>query len=163
VLSVELWKRAGPIPAKPDGPRIGYRRYPVRVALDGGWAIEVPGAFAQEWEERNWTGWDRTRTVWFRRVGFTKPDGSPPTAAEALEVGRRSLPEGEPVPGLAAGGVLGAAVYGPADDDGRTVWRLSGVAGADGQLVVCNIYSAAESDRAWAEQTWQSLRHASGE
>ena len=29
-LSIELWKRAGPPPAPDDGPRIGYRRYPVR-------------------------------------------------------------------------------------------------------------------------------------
>jgi hypothetical protein len=163
VLSVELWKRAGPVPVKAGGPRIGYRRHPVRVALDGGWSIEVPGGFAQEWDaDRNWTGWDRTRTVWFRRVGFTRPDGSPPPAAEALEVGRRSLPEGEPVPGLDAGGVRGVAVYGPADDNGRTVWRLSGVAGADGQLAVCNVYSESEADRAWAVQTWLSLRHRPG-
>jgi hypothetical protein len=161
VLSVQLWKRAGPIPmAKPNGARIGYRRHPVRVPLDGGWSVEVPGSFAREWDsDRNWTAWNQTRTVWFRRVGFAKPDGTPPTPAEALDVGRRSLPDGDPVPGLAAGGVLGAAVFGPADEDGRTVWRLSGVAGAGGQLVVCNVYSEAEVDRDWAVHTWQSLRH----
>jgi hypothetical protein len=162
VLSVELWKRAGPAPLPPDetGPRIGYRRYPVRAALDGGWSVEVPGEFAREWDEdRNWTAWNRTRTVWFRRVGFTKPGGSPPTAAEALEMGRRSLPDGETVPGIAAGGVLGAAVFGPAEEEGRTVWRLSGVAGADGQLAVCNVYTEDPADRDWAVKTWQSLWH----
>ena len=35
VLSVELWKRTGPVPSRPSGVRIGYRRYPVRAALDG--------------------------------------------------------------------------------------------------------------------------------
>jgi hypothetical protein len=97
--------------------------------------------------------------VWFRRVGFTKPDGSEPSSGEVLEVGRRSLPDGELLPALDAGGVRGAAVYGPAAEDGRTVWRLSGVAGAGGQLAVCNVYSESASDRAWALQTWQSLRH----
>lgn len=160
VLSVELWKRTGPVPARPDNGRIGYRRHPVRIALDGGWSVEVPGGFAREWdEERNWTAWDRTRTVWFRRVGFTKPDGTPPTPVEALEVGRRSLPDGEPVPGIDAGGVSGAAVFGPAEEEGRTVWRLSGVAGAGGQLAVCNVYCESEADRDWAVRTWQSLRH----
>jgi hypothetical protein len=160
VLSVELWKRTGPVPAKPNARRIGYRRYPVRVALDAGWSVEVPGDFAREWDEdRNWTAWNATRTVWFRRVGFTKPDGSEPSSGEVLEVGRRSLPEGELLPALDAGGVRGAAVYGPTVEDGRTVWRLSGVAGASGQLVVCNVYSESESDRAWAVQTWHSLRH----
>jgi len=165
VLSVELWKRAGPAPLPPGetGPRIGYRRYPVRAGLDGGWSVEVPGEFAREWDEdRNWTAWNRTRTVWFRRVGFTKPGGSPPTAAEALEVGRRSLPDGEPVAGINAGGVLGAAVFGPAEEEGRTVWRLSGVAGADGQLAVCNVYTEDPADRDWAVKTWQSLRHGAG-
>ncbi len=135
VLSVELWKRSGAVPAKANGPRIGYRRHPVRVALDGGWSVEVPGSFAREWDDdRNWTAWDRTRTVWFRRLGFTKPGGAAPSTAEALEVGQRSLPEGEPVPGLDADGVCGTAVFGPAEEDGRTVWRLSGVAGRGGAV-----------------------------
>jgi hypothetical protein len=159
VLSVELWKRAGPIPAA-SGPRVGYRRFPVRVVLDGGWSLEVPGPFAREWDEdRNWTAWDASRTVWFRRVGFTKPDGSPPTAGEALEVGRRSLPEGEPVPDLGVGEVRGEAVFGPTEEEGRTVWRLGGVAGAAGQLAVCNVYVESEADREWAVKAWQSLRH----
>ena len=85
-----------------------------------------------------------------------------PTPAEALEVGRRSLPAGESVPGIDAHGVLGAAVFGPAEEEGRTVWRLSGVAGAGGQLAVCNVYCESESDRDWAVRTWQSLRHANG-
>ncbi len=162
VLSVELWKRTEPVPAN-VGPRIGYRRYPVRVTLDGGWSVLVPGGFAREWDEdRNWTAWDRTRTVWFRRVGFTKPDGSPPTALEAMEVGRRSLPDGDAVSGLEAGEVRGAAVFGTVEEEGRMVWRLSGVAGVAGQLVVCNVYAESADDRDWAIQTWQSLRHSYG-
>jgi hypothetical protein len=165
VLSVELWKRAGPLPAT-SGSRlpgnrplsIGYRRYPLRAALDGGWSIEVPGEFAQEWDgQRNWTAWNRTRTVWFRRVGFTKPGGSSPTAAEVLEVGRRSLPEGDAVSGLGSREVCSAAVFGVFDDEGRTIWRLSGMAAATGQLAVCHIYMAEAAERDWAIQTWQSL------
>jgi len=160
VLSIELWKRAGPAPAPDDSPRIGYRRYPLRVALDGGWSLDVPGDFAQEWdEERNWTAWNRSRTVWFRRIGFTKPGGALPTAAESLEVGRKSLPEGEPGAGIHDAGVVGEALFGPAEDDGRTVWRLSGVAGTVGQLAICNIYIEDEGDRDWAVRTWQTLRH----
>lgn len=161
VLSVELWKRAGPVlPSDDDAPRIGYRRDPMRIYLDGGWSVEVPGEFTSEWdEERNWTAWNATRTVWFRRVGFTKPDGSPPMAVEALEMGRRSLPEGEALPGIDAGGVLGVAVFGTAEEEGRTVWRLSGVAGADGQLAMCYVYTEDPADHDWAVRIWQSLRH----
>ena len=163
ILSIELWKRTGPVPCGPEAPRIGYRRFPVRVTLDGGWSIEVPGSFAEEWDEqRNWTAWDRTRTVWFRRVGFTKPDGSAPSTAEALEMSRATLPEGEPLPGLQTNGVLGVAVFGPTEEDGRMLWRLSGIASTAGQLGVCNIYCEAESHRGWAVSTWQSLRHGNG-
>jgi hypothetical protein len=160
VLSVELWKRTGPVAFTAIGDRIGYRRFPIRTCLDAGWSIEIPGDFAQEWDaDRNWTAWNATRTIWFRRVGFTKPDGSQPTSTEILELGRRSLPEGEPLPALDAGPVRGLAVFGPVDEDGRTIWRLSGMAGAAGHLVVCNIYCQSPDDRAWAIHTWQSLHH----
>jgi hypothetical protein len=163
VLSVELWKRTGPIPVGPTAPRIGYRRHPIRVMLDGGWSLEIPGSFAQEWDQdRNWTAWNHTRTVWFRRVGFTKPDGSAPSAAEGLEIGRRTLPEGEPLPGLNEAGVRGLAVFGSTVEDGRTLWRLSAIASADGQLAVCNVYCESDSERDWATRTWQSLRHGNG-
>ncbi len=165
VLSVELWKRTWDhtttSSVKHSGPRIGYRRHPVRVALTAGWSVLVPGDFAREWDDdRTWTGWNLTRTVWFHALGFTKPDGGHPTAAEALEVGRKSLPEGEPVAGLEGEEVHGSAVFGSVDEDGRTVWRLSGVAAVDGQLAVCNVYAEAAGDRPWTEATWQSLQHA---
>jgi hypothetical protein len=138
----------------------GYRRFPVRVGLCEGWSVEVPGDFAREWDgERTWTGWNAARTVWFHCLGFQKPDGSRPTAAEAAEVGRRSLPEGDPLPGLEGDGFRGEAVYGPTEEDGREVWRLSGVAAVPGQLAVCNVYSESADDRDWAVRTWVSLRH----
>lgn len=141
-------------------PPIGYRRLPVRLPLSSGWSIEVPGDFAHGWDdERTWTGWDTTRTVWFHPVGFLKPDGSHPTPAEAVAVGRRSLPEGTPVPGIDRDGLRGEAVFGEAEEEGRKVWRLSGVTAAKDQLVVCHVYTESEADRDWAVHTWHSLRH----
>jgi hypothetical protein len=162
VLSIELWKRAGPPPATgaTGSARIGYRRFPVRVALDGGWGIEVPGELARERnDDRTWTAWDRTRTVWFQALRFTKRDGIPPTAAESAEVGRRSLPEGAALPPLNRDGLRGEAVFGSVEEDGRTLWRLSGVTGAPGQLAVCNIYVENIADRDWAVRTWHSLTY----
>jgi hypothetical protein len=159
VLSVELWKRAGP-PPEAAGGGIGYRRFPVRVALDGGWAIEVPGALARERnDDRTWTAWDRTRTVWFQALRFTKGNGAPPTAAEVTEMGRRSLPEGDALPPLDRAPVRGEAVFGPVEEEGRTLWRLSCVTGATGQLAVCNVYVENPADRDWAVRTWHSLTH----
>ncbi|AMV29948.1 hypothetical protein VT84_36485 [Gemmata sp. SH-PL17] len=158
-LSIELWKHMGPLPAPAAKDRIGYRRYPVRVSLDGSWSVEIPGELARERnDDRTWTAWDRTRTVWFHPLRFTKPGGEPPTAAETAEVGRKSLPEGEALPGFDRDGLRGEAVFGPVEEDGRTLWRLSGVIGAPGQLAVCNVYIENESDRDWAVRTWRSLR-----
>jgi len=161
VLSIELWKRTGPVPPKAGVVPIGYRRFPVRERLCSGWSIEVPGDFAREWEDtRTWTGWNGLRTVWFQELGFAKPDGSTPSAEEALIVGRRSMPEGERLTDWTKGTVLGEAVFGPhTDDDGRTVWRLSGLAAVPGRLVICNIYVEHADDRDWAANTWRSLRH----
>ena len=161
-LGIELWKHMGPVAetAETEKGRIGYRRYPVRVALEGGWSVEVPGELARERnEDRTWTAWDRTRTVWFHPLRFTKPGGRAPTASEAAEVGRKSLPEGNPLPSFDRDGLRGEAVFGPVEEDGRTLWRLSSVTGAPRQLAVCNVYSDSESDRDWAVRTWHSLRH----
>lgn len=159
-LSIELWKHLGPLPAA-GANRIGYRRLPVRVQLDGGWSIEVPGELLRERnDDRTWTAWDCARTVWFHALRFTKPGGTPPTAAESAEVGRKSLPEGDPLPPLDRDGLRGEAVFGSVEEDGRTLWRLSGVTGAPGELAVCNVYVEKEADRDWAVRTWHSLRHA---
>ncbi|MBN9117705.1 MAG: hypothetical protein J0I06_00790 [Planctomycetes bacterium] len=162
VLSIELWKRTGPLPVPAGNGRVGYRRWPVRVQLDGGWSIEVPGELARERnDDRTWDAWDRTRTVWFQALRFAKRDGSAPSAAEAAEVGRKSLPEGEALPPLDRDGLRGEAVFGPVEEDGRTLWRLSGVTGGAGQLAVCNVYVENPADRDWAVRTWHSLRHGS--
>jgi hypothetical protein len=161
-LSIELWKRAGPLPQAVEPARIGYRRWPIRVQLDGGWSIEVPGELAREHSEDNtWTAWDQTRTVWFQSLRFSKRDGSLPSAAEIAEVGRRSLHEGEPLPPLVRDDLRGEAVFGVVEEEGRTLWRLSGVTGVSGQLAVCNVYCENETDRDWAVRTWHSLRHQS--
>ena len=119
VLSVTLWRHAGPLPT-PAG---------------------------------------SGRAVWFQALKFTKRDGAPPSALEAAEVGRKSLPEGEPLPPLIRDGLRGEAVFGSVEEDGKLLWRLSAVVGARGQLAVCNVYVENPADREWAVRTWHSLRH----
>jgi hypothetical protein len=164
-LSIRLWMRAGPVP-NPRHPPLGYRRYPVWVRLDGGWRLRVPGDFLCEWDEqRNWTAWNRERAVWFRRLGFQRGNGPVRSAQELLEFGRQTIqgegePIGEPASATAAfGSPCRWAVYGPMEEDGRSLWRLMGVAAVDGQLVLCNVYMQDGSDLPWALQIWHSLQH----
>jgi hypothetical protein len=63
------------------------------------------------------------------------------------------------VPGPAAAGVVGEAVFGPHEEDGKPVWRLSGVAACPGKLAACNVYVSDPADREWAVRIWRSLRH----
>lgn len=143
-----------------SAPPIGYRRHPLRLPLTNGWSVELPGHFAQCWEDpRTFSGWDRTRTVWLHFAGFLKPDGSRPKPEEAIAVGRRSLPEGVPVPPIDRDGLRGEAVFGEAEEDGRLAWRLSGITAAEVELVVCHVYAESEADRDWAVRIWHSLRH----
>jgi hypothetical protein len=162
VLSIELWKRTGPLPESTSNDSIGYRRHAVRVPLEGGWSVEVPGELVCERNaDHTWTAWDHTRTIWFQALRFTKPGGEAPTATEAAEVGRRSLPEGNALPAFAGNGLRGEAVFSAVEEEGRVLWRLSGITGAPGQIAVCNVYIENETDRDWAIRTWHSLRHAS--
>lgn len=134
--------------------RIGYRRYPVRVPLTGEWRIDIPGHFASKWNDDGltWSAWDGPRTVWFRGMPVSE------SAADALAVGRANLPRGEHFTTNLHRTVLGEAVFGPHDEDGEHLHRLSGIAAADGQLAACNIYIKDLTDKDWAITTWQSLR-----
>lgn len=153
-LKREVARRAAGGPAAP----LGYRRCPVRATLSGGWHLDVPGTLATAWEDgRTWTAWDAARAVWFRGSSLA---GGP--AAAALATARRGLPAGDPVPGPAGGDVVGEAVFGPHEEGGRPVWRLSGVAACPGKLAACNVYVSDPADRDWAVRVWRSLRHDAG-
>jgi hypothetical protein len=126
-LKAEVFRRAAAIT---PAPCTGYRRYPVRVAVGGGWTVEVPGSFADGWEAdgRTWVGWDDRRRLTVRVGGGA--DSFAPGFAEVR------------------------------DDMGRPVWRLAGVAQANGcQPLAYRIDLADLADRDWAETVWRSLRH----
>jgi hypothetical protein len=141
------------------GPRLGYRREPVRVDLVGGWDIEIPGAMAEEWDDKgqSWSAWDGKRTVWFSAFSRDKPDGGRPTAAEML-AGAASLPEGEAMD-YRRDGLLGRAVLTPYEEDGEAMWNLKAYAAVAGHLALCNVFFHDLADRDWAVATWHSLNH----
>ncbi len=139
---------------------IGYRRHPVVATLSGGWHVQLPGRLALKRGDdgRTWTAWDDTLTVWFRDQLLGHPEHGPvPTPAEAITTARKTLPMGEILPSLHSHDTIGEAVFGPHTEDGRSLWRLCGVAASGHRLAVCNIYLSREADRAAAVSVWQSL------
>jgi hypothetical protein len=146
----------------PDGPRIGYRRLPVTVSLGGGWKITVPGAFAESWDEDGiWVGWDGRRTVRCKTYALRSADGGLPAAEDLLDMSVRHWDtEGcEPLPDHERGPVRGRAIWGPHDEDGRSMWKLNAFSATAGQVALCNCYFDDPADRDWAVATWHSLTH----
>jgi hypothetical protein len=141
------------------GPRLGYRREPVRVDLSGGSDIEIPGAMAEEWDEkgRSWSAWDGRRTVWFSCFTRQKPDGSAASAEETL-AGAAPLPEGEGLD-YQREGLVGRAALTPYEEDGEAMWNLKAYAAVAGNLALCNVFFHNLADRDWAVATWHSLNH----
>jgi hypothetical protein len=137
----------------PGIPLIGYRRKDVRVDLTGGWSLRIPGSFAESWEdERTWYAWDATRTVRFSCFSITNEDGTPQSAEEILgtyvDIQETFEHEEE--------GVIGRAHLAHSLDEH---WNLHGRTAVSGSLAVCTITIGSEDDKAWALETWRSLRY----
>jgi hypothetical protein len=148
--------------ATADGPRVGYRRRPVTVALSDGWKITVPGEFAENWDEDEvWVGWDGERTVRFKAYGLRGADGSVPGADQLLDMSVRSWEdEGcERLPDYEQGPVRGRAIFGPHVENGRSLWKLNAFSATPGHVALCNCYFDEAADRDWAVAVWHSLTH----
>ncbi|KAB2900384.1 MAG: hypothetical protein F9K40_09350 [Kofleriaceae bacterium] len=131
--------------AKATGPLLGYRRYPVRVRLAGGWSVEIPGEFSESWEDGTWSAWHDGRTVWFD--GFER-------AAPAAELVEAAPADGD-VLRRQDGDVLKKG-YLTLGDDGYTLSTRNAI---DGKLCLSTIVYPDEEDRDWAMHAWASLRN----
>jgi hypothetical protein len=139
-------------------PPIGYRRRDVRVRLSGGWSLQVPGAFAESWDERGtWHGTDGVRAVWFTsfRVG---DEGAAPDAASILAA--RAPLEGEPLPERTEGPVRSRAALRRTDDEGRPLFEVHIDAAVPGGHAFLTVVVVDEAHLAWAEALRSTLRHA---
>jgi hypothetical protein len=139
-----------------DGPRIGYRREPV-VAVHGGWALEIPGSFAERRSAEEWWAGEGGRSITLAAVSTGTETG--PMTAEAFL---------DKVSGNLGGGAL-------THRDGQVVGkaRLAVDDGSEVGLAVLDAYSAVRgsgaalrieihdpADWEWALGMWRSLRPA---
>jgi hypothetical protein len=138
------------------GPLVGYRRDPV-VAVHGGWALEIPGSFAERRTPEEWWAGEGGRSITLAAVA-TGTDKGPMTAEAFLDRVSGNLGGGALT--HRAGPVVGKA-------------RLEVDHGSEVGLAVLDAYSAVRgsgaalrieihdpADWEWALGMWRSLRPA---
>ncbi len=142
--------------ADPAIPAIGYRRNPVRVSMPGGWSLRIPGNFAEELDDKGtFCGWHGGRTVWF--TSFRYEGG----ARTAEEMWGADPDEGEGETFTTGEGAFQSRarlrrVRGGEESD---CWILRTDSALPPQIAICTISFTEDHDRAWALETWRSLRH----
>ncbi|MFM7162567.1 MAG: hypothetical protein ACKO3P_19590 [Planctomycetaceae bacterium] len=166
---------AGQVPA--SQPKVSYRRGTLRASLPGQWSIELPGSLAEtEDADGNWGALDADRQVWTAVLSLAAQDGGPVDRHELLEAltaleheeGEAST-GGSPGPGPDSGApsyplasqphVLGVAHFTRHDDADEPYWELTGRAAVDGQALVLTVLIPSATDKDWALEVWNSVRH----
>ena len=136
-------------------PAIGYRRWPMQRPLVGGWTIRLPGSYYDELQEggRTVVYWWGERVVRASVLTVTGKDGAAadflpqPQAGEFDEVLTWQGEEG-----------TGWAGLGRAQQGGRPYHLLQSYLAAEGSLCIVSICCERAEDRAWAIETWRSIR-----
>lgn len=128
---------------------IGYRRRPVRVELSGGWTLRIPGELAERWEERGtWVGWDARRSIWFNSL--TMRTERPSTEAT---LGALTPPRGDEVLEMQIGDARSIAAL--SEKDGELHVEAAAALGNHAAIAT---FVVDPRERAWALETWSSLR-----
>lgn len=131
--------------------RIGYRRNMVRVALVAGWTIQIPGAFADTWDEDTWCSWDSEVTVWFTAFK-SAVDGAPASASKLLG---EFEPDGDDVINYERGELAGKGSISFVQEE--DYWRLRARSAGAGRFCLCTICFKDLARRQLALQIWQSV------
>jgi hypothetical protein len=142
--------------ADPSVPPIGYRRRPVTI-LHEGWALEVPGSFAERRTAEEWWGGERGRGVTLAGVE-TGSDAGPmrPDAFLARVAGDL----GDPVLNHRDGDLVGKARLGTDASSGVEVAVLEGYSAVPGRGAAIRIVFEDADDWRWAVDLWRALRPA---
>jgi hypothetical protein len=135
-------------------PLIGYRRKSVRVSLAAGWTINIPGRFAEAWEDTTWCGWDRDVTVWITAFK-SESEGLERSANEILSDFK---PDSEDVVTQETEKILGKGSIRWVEERGQRYWRLRARSAADGRFCLCTICFADPLQKPLAMEIWKSLR-----
>ncbi|MEO7096759.1 MAG: hypothetical protein ABI175_26105 [Polyangiales bacterium] len=125
---------------------LGYRRHPMKVSLDAGWTLELPGAFVGSWEDDRYWATDGDRLVEVTCVSTNADHDS----ATLLDV----APEQHPViERITEHDRRGRA---EAYDEGE-VHIVHGLMASAPEVAIVTCKGKL-TDEAWALATWRSLR-----
>jgi hypothetical protein len=141
--------------AKP-GSDIGYRRQPVTIVHEG-WALEVPGSFAERRSDEEWWGGEAGRRITLAAISTGDDSGPMPPDAflrqVAGDIGADGLRH-------EADGVVGRARLGSEESSGVAVGVVEGYAAVTGSGAVIRVEFDDASDWDWALDQWRALRPA---
>lgn len=133
-------------------PMIGYRRNPVRVSLVAGWTIEIPGRFAEAWEDDTWCAWDSDITVWFTAFRLEKDD----VRSTASEILSDFKPDSEEIVTHETERILGkGSICWVAEE---RYWRLRARSATEGRFSLCTICYPDTQQKPVVLEIWRSLR-----
>jgi hypothetical protein len=139
-----------------QGIEVGYRRQPVTVVHEG-WALEVPGSFAERRTDEEWWGGEAGRRITLAAV--STGDASGPMAPDAFlrqvagDIGSDGLRH-------EADGVVGRARLGSEEGSGVATGVVEGYAAVTGSGAVIRVEFDDAADWDWALDQWRALRPA---
>ena len=145
--------RARAATAGEDERPIGYRRSPVTIRHEG-WALEIPGSFAERRTAEEWWGGGVGRNITLAAVQTGTATGA--MAAQsfitqfASELGPDAIDH-------RAGGVIGRATLSTDTSSGLEVGVLEGYSAVVGSGAAVRIVFDDPEDWGWAVEMWRSL------
>jgi len=136
-----------------DAPPIGYRRNPVTISHEG-WALEIPGSFAERRTPEEWWGGGVGRNITLAAV----ETGTEMGAMDARSfIERFAADLGPDTISHQAGPVIGRAALSTDASSGIEVCVLEGYSAVVGSGAAIRIVFDNVSDWQWALDTWRSL------
>jgi hypothetical protein len=136
-----------------DAPPIGYRRNPVTISHEG-WALEIPGTFAERRTPEEWWGGGVGRNITLAAV----ETGTEMGAMDARSfIERFAADLGPDTISHQAGPVIGRAALSTDASSGIEVCVLEGYSAVVGSGAAIRIVFDNVSDWQWALDTWRSL------
>lgn len=135
------------------GPVIGYRRAPVTISHEG-WALEIPGSFAERRTLEEWWGGGAGRNITLAAVPTGTATGAMGAQAFIQQFGGDLGPDAID---HRAGGVMGRARLTTDASSGLEVGVLEGYSAVVGSGAAIRVVFDDPADWQWALDTWRSL------